>query len=93
MTTKSHAPPTDSEGYEIKLLRSKIHTREGEGIFDGSGEFRLGEALKIRHQRQESLHRGLFMMLYDEIAESAQRKYIRMLQSVGMAGDTIELEQ
>jgi hypothetical protein len=43
------------------------------------------EALKIREQRRETLRRGLIMMMWDDFSESTERKYNRLLSSVGMS--------
>jgi len=43
------------------------------------------EALKIRQQRHETLRRGLVMMTIDDVVESAQRKYRRVAETVGLA--------
>jgi hypothetical protein len=43
------------------------------------------EALKIRAQRRETVRRGLVMMMWDDFSESTERKYNRLLSSVGMS--------
>jgi hypothetical protein len=40
------------------------------------------EALQIRKQRQETLQRGLFLMVIDDFCESASRKYQRMSDGI-----------
>lgn len=43
------------------------------------------EAINIRRQRQETLNRGLLLMLFDEFWESSVRKYNRATESLSSA--------
>lgn len=42
------------------------------------------EARRIRLQREETLRRGLLLMTWDDLCESADRKYRRTLQTIGL---------
>lgn len=84
---------------EYELLRSprrkrrqlKLSYHDRRAILENEKKFTTeevnrawAEALRIRQQRQETLKRGLMMMLWDDAWESAQRKYNRAIDSISI---------
>jgi len=70
----------------------KLSYRDRKGILEQQRGFSTqevneawAEALKIRQQRHETLRRGLVLMTVDDVVESAQRKYRRLAEAVGLA--------
>lgn len=69
----------------------KLSYRDRKGILEQQRGFTpqevneaWAEALKIRQQRHETLRRGLVLMTVDDVVESAQRKYRRFIETLGI---------
>lgn len=67
----------------------KLSLRDRKGILLGEGRFSnqevhmaWQEARNIRKQRRETLRRGVFLMVYDDMIESASRKMSRLADSM-----------
>jgi hypothetical protein len=74
-----------------KRRQLKLSYRDRKGILEQGRGFSTEEvnraweeALKIRQQRNETLRRGLLLMTLDDAWESAQRKYHRLGESIGL---------
>lgn len=70
-------------------LKLSYQTRKGileqqKGFSETEVHEAWAEALRIRRQRQETLKRGLLLMMWDDMWESAQRKYRRLADTVGL---------
>ena len=70
----------------------KLSYRDRKGILEEQRGFSTeevneawAEALKIRQQRHETLRRGMVLMTLDDVVESAQRKYRRIVETLGLA--------
>jgi len=70
----------------------KLSYRDRKGILEEQRGFSTeevneawAEALKIRQQRHETLRRGMVLMTLDDVVESAQRKYRRIVETMGLA--------
>lgn len=70
-------------------LKLSYQTRKGileqqKGFSETEVHEAWAEALRIRRQRQETLKRGLILMMWDDMWESTQRKYRRLADSLGL---------
>jgi hypothetical protein len=70
--------------YENFQDRKHILTKE-KGFSDAEVKQAWTEALIIRRQREETLNRGLLLMLYDDYSESFSRKYKRLSDAIGVS--------
>lgn len=69
---------------ELKLtFKDRQEILQSHGGFSETDVYEAwAEALKVRQQRRETLQRGPMMMIFDDIMESANRKYRRLTESL-----------
>ena len=81
---QERGPPRTRRQLKIHPQERKLILTHQKGFSDAEVNQAWAEAIQIRRQRQETLNRGLLMMLYDDVAESLARKYTRLLHSFGL---------